>query len=146
MSLVKQHFYAFYSLVNIHSYFIRTVQVKYWSNNLDIFESDGALIRSPGRAWGATNSSFFKPEHEGLMYGDCLFSFLDGLSVPTSSGQASASDAVLCKAMGRGRCRSSSGAAERRETGISLTYWAEPASLRCHDIKYTDSVAELLVF
>ena len=53
MSLAKQHFYGFYSFVNIYSYFIRTVQVKYWGNNLDMFESDIVHMRSPGRAQGA---------------------------------------------------------------------------------------------
>lgn len=58
MLLVKKHFYGFYSLVNIHSFFIRTVQVKYWGNNLDLFESDRARIRSPGRAWGTARIPF----------------------------------------------------------------------------------------
>lgn len=103
MSLVKQQFYGFYSLVNIHSYFIRTVQVKYWGNNRDIFESDTAHIGSPGRPWGAARIPSFYLEHEGCLY------------------------LVLSKTTGKGRGRSNSGPVCRRETDVTLPYWTEPA-------------------
>lgn len=40
MALIKQHFLEFYSLINIHLYFIRMIQMKYCGSNLIIFESD----------------------------------------------------------------------------------------------------------
>lgn len=59
MSLVKQHFYGFYNLVNIYSYFIRMVELKYWGNNLDGFQSHVAHTRRPGRAWRDARFPFF---------------------------------------------------------------------------------------
>ena len=126
MSLVKQHFYGFYSLVNIHSYFIRMVRVKYWGNNLDIFE------RSPGRAWGAARIPSFKPEPEGRWYWALPFSFLHVLSLPSSSMQAW--HAVLSETGGRDGGRGSSGPVEGREADITWAYWTEPAHLRYRDI------------
>lgn len=38
---MKQHFYGFYHLVNIYSYFIRMVELRYWgNNNLDGFQRE----------------------------------------------------------------------------------------------------------
>lgn len=120
MSLVKQHFYGFYSLVNIHSYFIRTVKLKHWGNNLDIFESDIAHIRSSGRAWGAARISSFQPEPDRCLDWALLFSFLQGLSLPSSSVQAQ--DAVCFEIMDRDGGRVSFGPVEGREAEITLAY------------------------
>lgn len=87
MSLVKQHFYGFYNLVNIYSYFIRMVELKYWGNNLDGFQSHVAHTRRPGRAWRDARFPFFFFFLRWL-YCTSVLPFPCGPSLLSSSGQA----------------------------------------------------------